>query len=267
MDPNSKHKRYNEYEALDIIMGMDSPSNSEDSLDGSTDSEESMSDEEFGEENDHAGRTTTTSGKRRRPRTRGGKFCRGLRTRGGRSRVSNPADKYLNIDVGGEAPPSTSSDVPSEIEKENNLGEEAQPSTTTDVTSLRQPVTTTKKPTVISNRRLPDIPLFEFTETEHLHIEVPDNVDPIFFFEQSCTEQLIVDRVEYTNSYAQSVINTSRPLRRRSRLDNWSDVDAPEMKTFVGLLISMGLVRLPNYQKYWSVDPLYKNNFFRSAMK
>ena len=86
-----KQKRYSADEALDIILGMDEPSESEDSFDNnSTDSVDSMSDEEECEgTNDQTGRITSVCSfsknpsKRRAPRTRGCLFRRGLRTRGG----------------------------------------------------------------------------------------------------------------------------------------------------------------------------------------
>ena len=123
-----------------------------------------------------------------------------------------------------------------------------------------------KKSVVVWNRRLPDVPVFEFTETEKLHVEVPDNADPMFFFYLLCPQQFFTDMVFYTNQYAETVINSSRPLRRRSRLDDWNPVDVPEMKKFVGVLLMMGVVRLPSYQKYWSTDPFYNNKFASSAM-
>ena len=123
-----------------------------------------------------------------------------------------------------------------------------------------------KKSVMVWNRRLPDVPVFEFTETEKLHVEVPDNADPMFFFYLLCPQQFFTDMVFYTNQYAETVINSSHPLRRRSRLNDWNPVDVPEMKKFVGVLLMMGVVRLPSYQKYWSTDPFYNNKFASSAM-
>ena len=38
------------------------------------------------------------------------------------------------------------------------------------------------------------------------------------------------------------------------------------MRKFIGIVFAMGLVSLPSYKKYWSRDPIYKNNFFRNVM-
>ena len=80
-----KQKRYSADKALDIILGMDEPSESGDSFDNnSTDSVDSMSDEEECEgTNDQTGRITLVCSfsknpsKRRAPRTRGCLFRRG----------------------------------------------------------------------------------------------------------------------------------------------------------------------------------------------
>ena len=52
-----------------------------------------------------------------------------------------------------------------------------------------------KKSVVVWNRHLPDVPVFEFTETEKLHVEVPDNADPMFFCYLLCPQQFLTDMV------------------------------------------------------------------------
>ena len=96
-------------------------------------------------------------------------------------------------------------------------------------------------------------------------VDVPIDADPIFFMEKLLTEDFLQELVDSTNRYAESVINSSRPLRRKSVLNRWTPVSIDEMRKFVGLVIHMGLVRLPSYDKYWSKDPLYKT-FFRSVL-
>ena len=87
-----------------------------------------------------------------------------------------------------------------------------------------------------------------------------------FFFNLLLTDNLVDDLVAKTNQYAQRSINSVRPLRRRSVWNSWTDVDADEMKKFIGLLFSMALVSLPSYKKYWSTDVLYKNENFATTM-
>lgn len=55
-------------------------------------------------------------------------------------------------------------------------------------------------------------------------------------------------------------------VSRNSRLSKWNDCDAAEMKKFLGLLIWMGLKKLPKISDYWSTDALYENNVVKRVM-
>ena len=54
--------------------------------------------------------------------------------------------------------------------------------------------------------------------------------------------------VETNRFAAQSVISSlqSRP---------WHDVTIPKMKAFIGVLITMGIFKLPRLELYWSTNP------------
>ena len=43
-------------------------------------------------------------------------------------------------------------------------------------------------------------------------------------------------------------------MSRRSRFKNWKVTNITKMKTFLGLLLHMGVVNLHNLQDYWSRD-------------
>lgn len=60
-----------------------------------------------------------------------------------------------------------------------------------------------------------------------------------------------------TNRYAQQKIRTENPSNQ-SRLKQWKEVDADEMEKFVGIIIWMGLVKLPKLIDYWSKNLLSK---------
>ena len=72
--------------------------------------------------------------------------------------------------------------------------------------------------------------------------------------------------VSKRNEHANRVINANRLLRRRSTWNSWTDVNVPDMKKFIELIFSMGLISLPSYKKYWSKELLYKNEHFPSVM-
>ena len=51
-----------------------------------------------------------------------------------------------------------------------------------------------------------------------------------------------------TNRYASTYIDNNPSSRA------WSDTTVEELKAFVGLLILMGIVRLPRLELYWSMN-------------
>ena len=55
-------------------------------------------------------------------------------------------------------------------------------------------------------------------------------------------------------------------VRRNSRIGNWRDVNAGDIKIFLGHIIAMGLVRKSNMEKYWSQDRVIETPFFGRYM-
>lgn len=78
-------------------------------------------------------------------------------------------------------------------------------------------------------------------------------------------DEIIDLMVCMTNSYAYKK-RIVQPVTRNSRLSKWKDCDAAEMKKFLGLLIWMGLKKLPKISDYWSKDILYENKVASSVM-
>jgi hypothetical protein len=56
--------------------------------------------------------------------------------------------------------------------------------------------------------------------------------------------------VEETNRYAHQ-IRSSNNLKPNSRLRKWEDVSHEEMSAFLGLWLSMGILRKPTMASYW----------------
>lgn len=66
--------------------------------------------------------------------------------------------------------------------------------------------------------------------------------------------------VTETNTYAQQTLTKSASNRGRgSRLNQWIDCNSCEMKTFLGIIMWMGLVKMPKIADYWSKCILYQN--------
>ena len=81
------------------------------------------------------------------------------------------------------------------------------------------------------------VPLIAFLDTD----------GPFDFFEKFLPDKVIKLLVEQTNLYAQ---------QRQTRY--WNDVTYDEMKCFLGILLGMGVHRLPKFKLYWSTDPFFR---------
>ena len=81
------------------------------------------------------------------------------------------------------------------------------------------------------------------------------NVFPIDIFLQFLSDDILEMIVQETNRFAQQIIE-SAPLTRKSRLNSWIPMTKSEFKIFLGLVIYMGLVPLPEISLYWSEYPI-----------
>ena len=107
---------------------------------------------------------------------------------------------------------------------------------------------------------------FPFTGQPGLLVDIPENPAPSFFLELLLTQELLEYMVDRTNIYAEKVIS-EKIISRRSRFNEWKPTNVAEMKTFIGLMVHMGVINLPNLQDYWSPDPfLQTNNIWKSVM-
>ena len=89
----------------------------------------------------------------------------------------------------------------------------------------------------------PVIKIFPFSENAGLN--------PFLYFKLLVSDELLGGIVQRSNEYVRRVIDTSRPLRRKSVLNKWKEVTLSEMKKFFGLVFHMGLVGMPSYRAYW----------------
>lgn len=64
--------------------------------------------------------------------------------------------------------------------------------------------------------------------------------------------------VDHANKYAQDYRNTQN-LNAKSRVHAWTPIDSDKIKKFLGVLLAMGLIRLPRFNDYWPKNTLYKN--------
>lgn len=92
-------------------------------------------------------------------------------------------------------------------------------------------------------------------------VQIEDNQPHSFYF-AFLTEEILQIIVDETNRYAEQYMQN----RRSTRLDKWTPTDKDEIKRFFGLLIWMGLVKLPKYESYWCTNNTYCQSFPRTVM-
>ena len=74
---------------------------------------------------------------------------------------------------------------------------------------------------------------------------------PIDFLSLFLTDDFWNHITNETNRYAHQVLH-SKELKPKSRFHSWCDVSVPEMKAFLSLHLSMGLVDKPEIEDYWA---------------
>ena len=112
----------------------------------------------------------------------------------------------------------------------------------------------------------PVVKIFLFSENAGLKIDIPENDNPLFYFKLLVSGELLGGIVQRSNEYVRRVIDSSRPLRRKSVLNKWKEVTLSEMKRFYGIVFHIGLAGMPSYRAYWSKSRLFKNDMFSSVM-
>lgn len=102
---------------------------------------------------------------------------------------------------------------------------------------------------------------FPFTEGQPgIKPSIYDNFhdkEPYDVFKLFITGDIIQHMVTETNRYAHQTIQKGH--KPKSRLKHWVDTNSEEMELFLGILLWMGLCKLPSIPKYWSKCPLYQN--------
>ncbi|VDI33309.1 Hypothetical predicted protein [Mytilus galloprovincialis] len=97
------------------------------------------------------------------------------------------------------------------------------------------------------------------------------NPQPIDYFENqlsngetSLFELLTNETNRYAAQFFQQHPVQNLPPNSRSR--QWIDVTLAEMRTFIGLLLLMGIIQKPSIESYWSTDCLLSTPSFANAM-
>jgi hypothetical protein len=89
--------------------------------------------------------------------------------------------------------------------------------------------------------------------------------EPMYYFRLFFNDELLNNIVVETNRYARRKISELH-LSPRSIWSRWSDVPVHEMKVFLGLIINMGIVLLPDLKDYCSSEWTTQVKFFGDVM-
>lgn len=89
-------------------------------------------------------------------------------------------------------------------------------------------------------------------------IDVLTDGDPFDFYTLFLDEEVLNLLVVETNRYAMSLLTSN--ISPHSRLKKWEEVTIDEIKTFLGIVLWMGLSPQPTLASYWTKDTLYASN-------
>lgn len=108
-------------------------------------------------------------------------------------------------------------------------------------------------------RRIP------FTGNTGLRVGIPGNNTPIDWFNLLVDDVFLEGICRETNEYALQVF-FKPSLTEKSRITRWKHLDVAELKTFLGLLLHTGTIRLNRLQDYWKTNRLFNLPVFREYM-
>ncbi|XP_053616885.1 piggyBac transposable element-derived protein 4-like [Plodia interpunctella] len=89
--------------------------------------------------------------------------------------------------------------------------------------------------------------------------------EPGDFYSLLVNEQMFQHIADQTNIFAQQTIDKAS-TKAKSRVKLWVPTDKEEIKRFFGLIIWMGIVKLPKVVDYWSVDEMLGQDFAKKTM-
>ena len=100
-----------------------------------------------------------------------------------------------------------------------------------------------------------------------MKVRIKNDADPMDFFNLYTTPEIIELFVIETNWYAQQYIALKGDtIKEHSNVKNWKETDTHEMRTFLGVLLLMGIVYKPRMTLYWSTDEIFSTPIFSQVI-
>lgn len=107
--------------------------------------------------------------------------------------------------------------------------------------------------------------IFTFNCQSGISCQLEENATPFDCYKCFISDELLQLIVDETNRNANQVVNKGTHTRS-SRICTWTPTNIDEMKIFFGLLMWMGLVKMPSISCYWSRNKKYKTCVASSCM-
>lgn len=99
-------------------------------------------------------------------------------------------------------------------------------------------------------------------------ITLPPNIlleEPLDYYKLFVTEEVIAKMVMETNKHAADFLS-SHVIKPKSRLRHWEPTTFEEMQRFMGVLLVMGINKIPKLDLYWSKKSCYRNEYISRVM-
>lgn len=99
-------------------------------------------------------------------------------------------------------------------------------------------------------------------------ITLPPNIlleEPLDYYKLFVTEEVIAKMVMETNKHAADFLS-SHVIKPKSRLRHWEPTTFEEMERFMGVLLVMGINKIPKLDLYWSKKSCYRNECISRVM-
>jgi hypothetical protein len=104
-----------------------------------------------------------------------------------------------------------------------------------------------------------------FSKRSGQKVNLQLDAKPIEYFNLLFSDELINEIVIETNRYAKERISNLQ-LSSRSIWSKWHEVTTIEIKAFLGIVINMGMIPLPDMKDYWSNEWTTEIKFFCDVM-
>ena len=106
----------------------------------------------------------------------------------------------------------------------------------------------------------------QYHEIEGCNYRMKEDSTCLDFLELYLTDEIMTLIVNETNRYAEQFLAVNIISAQNSYLSLWEATTVPEMKTFIGVILLMGIIYKTQIFLYWSTDPFYNTPIISEIM-